>query len=160
MIVNENLLPINEFHLKAKNTRYNSAITYFDKLPVEEGEKYTLSFYGKQNEKGSGIYSLIFHRRAQGDQMISRRYSCNQRNSFTFVYTSEMNRFNFYADIIGEEIGVSADFTMLKLENGDQMTLYLPHKSNVKAENQAIFPIGGGITKSTLYKGYKGVKVC
>lgn len=144
MIINENLLPINELHLKAKNTRYNSAIIYFDKLLVEEGEQYTLSFYGKQNEKGSGIYSLIFHRKAQGDQLLSKRYACNQRNSLSFVYTSEMNRFNFYADIIGEEIGVSADFIMMKLEKGDQMTPYLPHKSKVKPENQAIFPIGGG----------------
>ena len=25
---------------------------------------------------------------------------------------------------------------------------------------QAIFPIGGGITKSTLYNAYKGVGIC
>lgn len=143
MIVNENLLPINEFHIKAKNGIYNSKAISFDELPVEEGEKYTLSFYGKQNEKGSGRYSLIFHREATGDTILIKHYDCNQRNSFTFVYTSEMKRFNLYADIIGEETGVSADFTMLKLEKGDQMTPYLPHKSNVKADKQAIFKSGG-----------------
>lgn len=144
MIVNENLLPINEFHIEAKDRKFNHQAINFNELPVEEGEKYTLSFYGKQNEKGSGSYSLIFHRNAIGDTILSKQYECNKRNSFTFVYTSEMDRFNLYADIIGEEIGVSADFNMLKLEKGDKMTPYLPHKSNVKAENQAIFPVGGG----------------
>lgn len=144
MRINENLSPINELHLQAKNGIYNSKAIKFDELPVEEGEKYTLSFYGKQNEKGSGSYSLVFHREAIGDSILTKDYDCNQRNSFTFIYTSEMNRFNLYSDIIGQETGVSADFTMIKLEKGDQMTPYLPHKSKVKAENQAIFPIGGG----------------
>ena len=143
MIVNENLLPINEFHIEAKDSQHNSKSISFNELPVEEGEKYTLSFYGKQNEKGSGSYSLIFYRNAIGDTILSKQYECNKRNSFTFVYTSEMDRFNLYADIIGETTGVSADFNMLKLEKGDQMTPYLPHKSNVKAENQAIYLAGG-----------------
>ena len=144
MIVNENLLPINEFHIEARVDGFNKKSINFNELPVEEGEKYTLSFYGKQNEKGSGSYSLIFHRNAIGNQILSKQYECNKRNSLTFVYTSEMARFNLYADIMGETVGVSADFTLIKLENGDQMTPYLPYKSNVKAENQAIFPVGGG----------------
>ena len=144
MIINENLLPINEFHIEAKDVNYNSRAISFNELPVEEGEKYTLSFYGKQNEKGSGSYTLIFHRKAIGDSIFEKQYECNKRNSFTFVYKSEMDRFNLYADIAGEEAGVSADFNMLKLEKGDQMTPYLPYKNNVKADNQAIFPIGGG----------------
>ena len=160
MIINENLLPINELHIEVRNIRYNNKPIYFDKLPLEKGKEYTLSFYGKQNDKGSGRYSVGLFRERAGDVIFIKKYACNQINSFTFVYTSEMNRLVFYSDIPGDTIGVSADFTMIKLEKGDQMTPYLPHESKVKPENQAIFPIGGGITKSTLYRGYKGVSLC
>ena len=33
------------------------------------------------------------------------------------------------------------------LSTKDKMTPFLPHKSKVKADNQAIFPIGGGYFK-------------
>lgn len=144
MIINENLSPINELNVEARNSRYNNRLISFDKLTVEEGKKYTLSFYGKQNDKGSGRYSLGFFRERQGNSIFINNYACNQRNSLTFVYSSEMNRIVFYSDIPDDTMGVSADFTMIKLEKGDQMTPYLPHKSKVKADNQAIFPIGGG----------------
>ena len=45
----------------------------------------------------------------------------------------------------------------IKLEIGENPTPFIPNKEDVKAENQAVFPIGGGITKSTLYSGYKGL---
>lgn len=38
--------------------------------------------------------------------------------------------------------------------------IYMPNKNSVKPENQAIFPIGGGTAKSSLYRGYKGVSLC
>ena len=149
MIVNENLSPINEFHIEAKDGRFNSQAISFNELPVEEGEKYTLSFYGKQNEKGSGSYSLIFHRKAIGDKILSKQYECNKRNSFTFVYTSEMDRFNLYADIIGEEIGVSADFIMIKLEKGDKATPYIPNENSIETAKRQYF-IGGGTSRKYI----------
>lgn len=127
---------------------------------LKENQEYTLSFNIKQIV-GSGKFSLgIFnknHSRSAG--MYS--YNANSKVSLTFTYRAGVSeKLLIYSDIAGQTKGAKAEIKNIKLEEGKEMSEYKPHKEDVKPENQAIFPIGGGITKSTLYRGYKGVSLC
>ena len=146
MIINENLAYIENFELTAMNdkNRYQSI-----ELPIYlvAGRKYTISARVKQDPNGSGVITLRTYDEAVTNIKDEKycKIDDDGRIFLTFIY-DEVSTFYvlFYTDRAKKTAGIGASFDYVKLEKGDQMTPYLPHKSNVKAENQAIFPIGGG----------------
>ena len=159
MIINENLSTQDRIILDAKKLNFRFGECILTNLGLVDGETYTFSADLNLSE-GEEASVIIFDSDYKTRIRISI-FSTKGRNSFTFVYKEGVtSRLLCYAGIHGSTNGISAEYTNIKLEKGDQMTPYLPHKSKVKVDNQAIFPIGGGITKSTLYRGYKGVSLC
>lgn len=150
MIVNENLSTKDKIILTAKDisARFESVI--IDNLGLVDGETYTFSADLSLSE-GEEATIIIFN----SDYTINHRstkLSTKKRSSLTFVYNNEStSRIACYAGIHGSTNGISAEYTKIKIEKGDQMTPYLPHKSNVSAVDQAIFPIGGGVSRSLPY---------
>ena len=71
-------------------------------------------------------------------------FTTKERNSFTFTYKEGVtSRIACYAGVHGSTSGISADYTKIKLEKGKEMTPYLPHKSKLESDKQAIFPPEG-----------------
>lgn len=124
-----------------KGDNYNYTYIKFENADILKGETYTFSMDIEQTENGSGFFEMaLFIYPAYKD---IRRYEVDKRASYTFVYDKDYERVIFYTDRAGYTRDVGAKFKNIKLEKGDQMTPYLPHKSKVKAENQAIFPPEG-----------------
>ena len=148
MIINENLLNGKRVHLNMTNwENYGwKAVRY--KLPdnLIDGETYTASCTIKQGENGSGYSSIVISGSKAGvaiplpDEYLNMPVSNLQT---TFTYTKNMMYIDFCIDVFGKTSDKTGTVITVKIENGDQMTPYLPYKSNVKAENQAIFPPEG-----------------
>lgn len=158
MIINENLSTQDKIILSAKNINFRFDSVYIDNLGLVDGETYTFS--ANLNLSQGETASIILFDSDYKIQSGTATFTTEKRSDFTFTYkegvTSELL---CYAGIHGSTNGISAEYTNIKLEKGDKMTPYLPHKSKVKPDNQAIFPIGGGTTKSYLYRGYKEVSL-
>lgn len=149
MIINENLSTQDKIILSAKDIAFRFKSVFIDNLGLVNGETYTFSA-NLNLSKGETATIILFDSdyKIQSETSI---FTTKERNSFTFTYKEGVtSRITCYAGIHGSTNGISAKHTNIKLEKGNQMTPYLPHKSKVKPENQAVFPIGGGITKSTL----------
>lgn len=167
MIVKENLLDTSNitctYASYDKDKKIAKVLKEYDysrvqyKLPegLEIGQKYTFSCC-INNIDGDDKLAVCNYPN-EGDKELLKADGAFQ--SYTFTLKDKNTHIYLYLGVAGSTKG-TYKLNQEKLENGDQMTLYLPHKSNVKAENQAIFPSGGGITKSTLYRGYKGVSLC
>lgn len=122
------------------------------KIPeLEIGETYTISFNLSQNEYGSGKSTVTIF-----DKTITKRTYRGLAdigyNEISFVYGEDTNRLLLYVDDFDAEkddrrLSIYRNIMINRGGSG----LYIPHKSKVKAENQAIFPIGGGIMKSSPY---------
>lgn len=160
MRINENLYEGEQrltFPRAKGNYNYNTILSNTDVDKLEENKKYTISIDVNQTDSGSGYVN--FGRVKDGALQDWTKKSVKDRLELTFNKTENM-RIVCYTDLAGKTEDVGAEVFNIKLEFGDATTQYIPHKSKAKAENQAIFPIGGGITKSFLYKGYKGVGLC
>lgn len=142
MIINENLSTQDKVILTAKDVDARFASVFIDNLGLVDGETYTFS--GNLNlSEGETSSVIIFDSNYKVQSGIST-FSTKERSSFSFTYKDGVtSRIACYAGVHGSTSGISAYYTKIKIEKGDQMTPYLPHKSNVKAENQAIFLAGG-----------------
>lgn len=153
MIVNENLSGQNSIILDSKDSSFRFGAFFLSDLGLVEGETYTFSAELTLSEGEEGTVILF-----DSDYKVnskSTRLSTKERTSFTFVYKEGMtNKIACYAGVHGSTSGITARYTHIKLEKGDQMTPYLPHKSNVKVENQAIF-LGGGYSKRFTHSKLK-----
>lgn len=154
MIVKENL-----FNDKEK---VRVSITYVaTEIPeLEIGETYTISFNLSQNEYGTGKSTVCIF-----DETITKRNYKGLAdigyNEISFVYGEDTDLLLLYND----DFNARKDNRRLSIYRNIMINrggsgLYIPHKNNVKPDNQAIFPIGGGITKSSLYRRCKGVGIC
>lgn len=151
MIINENLSTQDKIILSARDVQNRFSSLFIANLGLIDGETYTLSANLKLSEGETA--SIILFDSDYKIQSGSSTFTTKERNNFTFTYKEGVtNRLICYAGIHGSTNGISAEYTNIKLEKGEQMTPYLPHKSKVKADNQAIFLIGGGIPRgvSTL----------
>ncbi len=144
--INDNLAHIKNFELTAisDRNRYERVTIPSD---LVQGKMYTISARVKQSSNGSGVITLRTY--DEGVKIMIDEKHCkidkDGKVFLTFVYDKDSTFWVlFYSDRAMETTGIGAFFDYIKLEEGDQMTPYLPYKTNVKAENQAIFPIGGG----------------
>lgn len=172
MIVKENLLlGYGGTHIvEARNEGTQSDNFNYKQINIptnlKENQKYTLCFKLKQLN-GSGEFSIKLynkeHTKIAGETDLQVD---DERMYFNFVYRAGFTEhILIYNDISGQTRGVGLELkdTVLvegHFERGGNEIVYLPHKEEVKPDNQAIFPIGGGTAKSSLYSGNKGVSLC
>ena len=172
MIVKENLLSGygGTHFVEAKNSGVASDNYNYKEIAIptdcKKNQEYTCCFKVKQFN-GSGEFSInIFDKYNKKSAGLTRIKVSNENVYFNFKYRAGITEhLLIYTDISGQTRGVGLELKDIILveghfERGGNEIVYLPHKEDVKAENQAIYPIGGGITKSTLYSGYKGVRLC
>ena len=146
MIVNDNLTKQSSIVLEAKDTTHHYGTVFLDSLNLVEGATYTFSANLDLSEGSEGKV-IVFNKTYTVYSQISM-FSTKNRSGLTFVYKGDStHRISCYAGLTGSTNGISASYTEIKLEPGDQMTPYLPHKSNLESDNQAIYPIGGGYFK-------------
>ena len=170
--VRENLLKGNSgtYKITARNTGEPVDNNQFKVvvIPTElrEDQEYTFCLRAKQYG-GSGKFSTRVTNLNYTSFPFEASLQANEEKVyFNFIYRPGITKkLLVYSDIHGNTRGVGMDFKDIILveghfERGVNEIVYLPHKEDVKSENQAIFPVGGGITKSTLYRGYKGVSLC
>ena len=143
MIVNDNLTKQSSIVLEAQDIAHRYGAVFLDSLNLVEGATYTFSANLDLSEGSEGKV-IVFDKTYTVYSKMSM-FSTKNRSGLTFVYKGDStHRIACYAGLTGSTNGISASYTEIKLEPGDQMTPYLPHKSKVKPENQAIFPSGGG----------------
>lgn len=150
MIVNESLYTgNNKMEIKRESIGshgYANFNIYFDNITnLINGQNYTVSLEIIQDENGCGKINAgpILKRGSIGD--YTEYVIVDNKVNFTFTYNEDnQSRIGIYTDVFAKRNFVGAVIKNIKIEKGDQVTPYLPHKTNVKAENQAIFPIGGG----------------
>ena len=108
------------------------------------GETYTVSFVLKQKEGGSGKSTVcIFDKNTVG-RSFADVFSIGY-NEFSFKYSDKTINIIMYPDIFGQGgNGRKSFYDNITITKGSTGDVYMPHKSKVKPENQAIFPIGGG----------------
>lgn len=143
MVINENLSMQDKIILTAKDVDARFASVFIDNLGLVDGENYTFS--ANLNLSEGETSSVILFDSNYKVQSGNSTFTTKKRSGFTFTYKEGVtSRLACYAGVHGSTKGISAEYTKIKIEKGDQMTPYLPHKSKVKPENQAVFPIGGG----------------
>ena len=142
MIVNENLTMQDEIILTAQDINARFASVLIDNLGLVDGETYTFS--SNLNLSEGETSSVILY---DSDYKIlsgTSTFTVQKRNDFTFTYKEGVtSRVACYAGVLGSTSGISARYTNIKLEKGEQMTPYLPHKSKVKPDNQVLLPPEG-----------------
>lgn len=163
MRINENLLEKIEYEsvyvsydettgVAASQNNYQASRLQF-RIPstLKEGELYTFSF-DLSTITGSNDITVSTYPDMSNTYIVSSNV---KRQKISFKYNTDVKFVNIYMGIVGRATG-SYRIQNLKLEEGEIATTYLPHKSSVKAENQAIFPIGGGTKKCILYNSKGG----
>ena len=124
-----------------KNDNYNFKFIKFENADILKGETYTFSMDIEQTENGSGFFEIGLY--IPPSSIDIKRYKTDKRASYTFVYDKDYERLIFYTDRVGYTRDVGAKFKNIKLEKGEEMTPYLPHKSKLESDKQAIFPPEG-----------------
>lgn len=163
MRINENLLEKIEYEsvyvsydettgVAASQNNYQASRLQF-RIPstLKEGELYTFSF-DLSTITGSNDITVSTYPDMSNTYIVSSNV---KRQKISFKYNTDVKFVNIYMGIVGRATG-SYRIQNLKLEEGEIATTYLPHKSSVKAENQAVFPIGGGTKKCILYNSKGG----
>ena len=169
MRINENLInlkaPLDTFNGKEFISRdvvgdsalmaFTNQNTFTDPIPeLKKGETYTFSAYIRKIQGKSDLITI-----SAGDrtELFDLGYTY-KRISITFTYDNFIKGpyIAIYIGKASETAGNKIAVKFPKIEEGEIATTYLPHKSSVKAENQAIFPIGGGTEKCILYNSKGG----
>lgn len=156
MIVKENvLLGYGGTHIvEARNKGTASDNFNYKQIDIptnlKENQKYTLCFKLKQLN-GSGEFSIMLYNKENTKSAGGAKLQVDdERMYFNFVYRAGITeQILIYNDLSGQTRGVGLELKDIILvegqfERGVNEIVYLPHKKDVKAENQAIFPIGGG----------------
>lgn len=163
MRINENLLEKIEYEsvyvlydeitgvATSQNNYQASRLQFRIPSTLKEGELYTFSF-DLSTITGSNDITVSTYPDMSNTSIVSAN---TKRQKISFKYNGEVQFVNVYMGIVGRATG-SYRIQNLKLEEGEISTTYLPHKSSVKAENQDIFPIGGGTKKCILYNSKGG----
>ena len=142
MIINENLSTQDKNILTAKDIDARFAAVFIDNLGLVDGETYTFS--GNLNLSEGETSSVILFDSNYKVRSGNSTFTTKKRNGFTFTYKEGVtSRIACYAGVHGSTKGISAEYTKIKIEKGDQMTPYLPHKSKLESDKQAIFPPEG-----------------
>lgn len=140
--VNENLCEANNFTIEPENKSYNYRIIKLSNNLID-GEIYTFYAKVKQSNNGSGRCGFVIRKQGYSNEAWTTLPADNF--IYKFRYSKErQEEILLYSDVQEKTNNVGAEFYNVSIVKGDQMTPYLPHKSKVKADNQAIFPIGGG----------------
>lgn len=160
--VKENLLKDNSGTHKVEPRNKGTASDNYNYLQItipdkfEENQKYTFCFRFKQFN-GSGEFEVKLYNKDNTKSAGSKRCNVNDgRFYFNFIYRAGVTvNLLVYVDIAGETRGVGAEVKdMIIVEGYHEKTggeiVYLPNKNDVKADNQAIFPIGGGTFKEVF----------
>ena len=144
MIINENLYEGKQrltFPRQKGNFGYVTILSNEDIDNLENNKKYTVSLDLNQTENGSGYVN--FGRLTKGGILQdSTKKSVKDRLELTFNKMENM-RIVCYADLAGKTEDIGVEVFNIKLEFGDVSTQYIPNKSKVKPENQAVFVAGG-----------------
>lgn len=117
---------------------------------LKENQEYTFCFKLKQFN-GSREFSVMLYDKDHIKSAGASRFNVSDgRSYFNFIYREGVTvDILVYVDMSGETRGVGAEIKdMIIVEgyhkNTDEEVVYLPNQDDVKADNQAIFPIGGG----------------
>lgn len=144
--VNENLSTQNKIILTAKEIDSSFASAFIDDLGLVDGETYTFS--SNLNLSEGETSSVILFDSEYKIQSGTSTFTAQERNDFTFTYKEGVtSRLACYAGVHGRTSGISARYTNIKLEKGKEMTPYVPHKSKLESDKQAIFPPKGEYTE-------------
>lgn len=148
--VKENLYEGHDIYVEPINKAYNSMGI---KIPgnLVDGEQYTFYTKVKQSHNGSGKCGFVIRKLGYPNSVWAVLPSDNF--VYKFIYNKEtQNEILLYSDVQEKTNNVGAKFYNISIVKGDGMDIYLPHKSKIKAENQAIFLARGGIPRgvSTL----------
>lgn len=142
MIVNENLSTKDKIILTAKDVDARFESVLIDNLGLVDGETYTFSSNLNLSEGETSSVMLY----DSNYKVLSGKstFTAQERNDFTFTYKEGVtSRIACYAGVHGSTSGISADYTKIKIEKGDQMTPYLPHKDNLPTDKQPLLPPEG-----------------
>lgn len=142
MIVNENLSTEDKIILTPKEIDNRFLSVLIDNFGLVDGETYTFSSNLNLSEGETSSVFLF-----DSDYKIpsgTYTFTVQKRNSFTFTYKEGVtSRVACYAGVKGSTSMISADYTEIKIEKGDQMTPYLPHKDNLPKDKQPLLPPEG-----------------
>ena len=142
MIINENLSTKDKIILTAQDINARFEAVFIDNLGLVDGE--TCTFSSNLNLSEGETSSVILYDSNYKVLSGTSTFTTKERNSFTFTYKEGVtSRIACYAGVHGSTSGISADYTKIKLEKGKEMTPYLPHKSKLESDKQAIFPPEG-----------------
>ena len=142
MIINENLSMQDKIILTAQNINARFDSVNIDILGLVDGETYTFS--SNLNLSEGETSSVILYDSNYKVQSGNSTFTTKERNSFTFTYKEGVtSRLACYAGVNGSTSGISAEYTKIKIEKGDQMTPYLPHKDNLPTDKQPLLPPEG-----------------
>lgn len=140
--VKENLCEVNNFVIDPENRAYNYREI---KIPnsLVDGEIYTFSAKVKQSNNGSGKCGFVI--RKQGLSNSVWVVLPIESFVYTFKYDEEKQEdILLYPDMQEKTYNIGAEFYNISIVKGDGIDIYVPNKTDVKPDNQAIFPIGGG----------------
>ena len=155
MIINENLSTQDKIILTAKDVDARFASVFIDNLGLVDGETYTFS--GNLNlSEGETSSVILFDSNYKVQSGIST-FSTKERSSFSFTYRDGVtSRIACYAGVHGSTSGISARYTNIKLEKGEEKTLYIPNKNTLETAKRPYF-IGGGYVQRGLSSRLEGV---
>ena len=140
--VKENLYEGNDIVIEPEDKNYNFKIL---KLPdtLIDGEIYTFSAKVNQFDNGSGTCGFVIRKQGSPNSVWTTLHIENF--VYKFKYKKEIQEeILVYSDVQYKTRNIGAEFYNISIVKGDGMDIYMPHKSKVKPDNQAIFPIGGG----------------
>ena len=139
--VKENLCEVNNLTIEPENKDYNFRRINLSNDLVD-GEIYTFSAKVKQTNNGSGRCGFAIRKEGFGNAV----WITLPIESFVYKFKYEKERQEdilIYSDVQDNTYNVGVELHNVSIVKGDGMGIYLPHKTNVKADNQAIFLAGG-----------------
>lgn len=166
MVINENLIDLKApldsqkgVEFLSRNMVNNSGFMPFtsqsnwenDMPELKKGETYTFSAYIK-HISGKSEQTTISAGDSSKTFDLSNKY---KKISISFRYDNFIKGpyIAIYVGRQGETAGNKISVKYPKIEKGDKATPYLPHKSTVKAENQAYYPPEGNYKEIEPMRG-------